>query len=69
MLEGIAKAMWLMIAGAFMFGGWATTLELRAQDHSEQLKEIKNDYQSDQKRIIEILSRLDERLKNLEGRK
>lgn len=67
------KILWLMISGAFIFGAWSSTLELRSQDHSEmitshseRISSFEKQYQSDQRTLIDILGRMDERLKNIE---
>lgn len=66
MLEGIAKAMWLLLSGAFVFGAWSATLEFRVQDHSNRVGTLEEKWGRNQEKILDILSRMDERLKNLE---
>lgn len=73
MLEGAAKILWVMVSGAFLFGAWSSTLEIRSQNHSESLtahevriSSIERQYREDQKFLIDVLGRMDERLKNME---
>ena len=73
MAEQVAKLMWTLITGAFIFGAWSATLEVRAQQHGavieQQQKTIENitsKYEFNQERLIDVLGRMDERLKNLE---
>lgn len=75
MMESFAKVLWLLLSGAFIFGAWSTTLELRIREqlgvsevHERQIRVFTNEYSADQNKIIDILGRMDERLKNLERR-
>lgn len=75
MLEGVARVMWILLSGAFIFGAWSTTLEIRTRNqgeaveyHERQIVRFNQEYSGDQRKIIDILGRMDERLKNLERR-
>lgn len=76
MFESVAKAMWILLSGAFVFGAWSATLEVRSQNHSDSIAELKSnqtiltvDYQENQRKLIDVLGRMDERLKNIERRR
>jgi hypothetical protein len=73
MLEGVAKIMWILISGAFIFGAWSATLEFRTQGHADKIEvheakltNLEHEYMEDQKILIDVLGRMDERLKNIE---
>ncbi len=73
MLESVAKAMWVLLTGAFVFGAWSATLEVRSQSqeakieaHDAKITSFENEYKDNQRFLIDILGRMDERLKNIE---
>jgi len=68
MLEGVAKVMWILLSGAFVFGAWSATLEFRVQDHSNRVGSLEEKWDKNQEKILDVLGRMDERLKNLEKR-
>lgn len=68
MIEGIAKLMWILLSGAFIFGAWSSTLEFRTQDHSDRIVSLESRWDKNQEKIIDVLGRIDERLKSLERR-
>lgn len=67
-MQNLTKVLWYLLSGAFVFGAWSTTLEMRVRENIDQTKSIESEYQQDQKKLIDILGRMDERLKNLERR-
>ncbi len=71
--ESAARIMWTLLVGAFVFGAWSATLEVRTQQHStkierheEEITQITSKYEQNQEKLIDILGRMDERLKALE---
>ena len=73
MMDSVGRLLVWMVSGAFIFGAWSSTLEFRTQAHSEKLSShdvkistIEDRYQADQKFLIDVLGRMDERLKNIE---
>lgn len=71
--DGVARLMWTLISGAFIFGAWSATLEVRTQQHTDRIASHQNSielitskYDQNQEKLIDVLGRMDERLKNLE---
>jgi hypothetical protein len=76
MLEAITKLLWVLVVGAFAMGGWVTGIQLTVNSHASEIVELKDTtsrldrtLSEDQKKIVEILGRMDERLKNIERHK
>lgn len=75
MLELASKILWFLLAGAFGLGAWVAGIQLTLNDHSRQLEDTHSRYEKldqswseSQNRMIDILGRMDERLKNIERR-
>lgn len=75
MFEGIAKLVAVALGLAFSVGVWSATLEYRVRDqgnHAEKvdtrIDRIEDRYSSNQEKLVDVLGRIDERLKNLERR-
>lgn len=66
LLENVTRLIWFMVSGAFIFGAWSATLEFRTQDHGDRVGSIEKKYEESQQRVLEVLGRMDERLKNIE---
>lgn len=76
MLEVVTKLLWVLVVGAFAMGSWVTGIQLTVNSQASEIVELKDTtsrldrtLSEDQKKIVEILGRMDERLKNIERHK
>lgn len=73
LLEFSGKVFWFLLTGAFGMGAWVTGIQLTLNTYSqrieaseikiEKMTQVNDDFQ---KRLIEFMGRIDERLKTIE---
>lgn len=75
-MEALVKAIWLLIAGAFVIGGWVTSIQFTQNSHTNaistnqaEIHEVKDKYQKNQDKLVDFMGRVDERLKVIEKRR
>jgi hypothetical protein len=65
-MELVTKFVYFLAVSSFAIGAWVTGIQFTVTAHSETLKQISADQRDDEKKYIDVLGRIDERLKNIE---
>jgi len=71
MIESMTKLVWALLIGAFAMGGWVTGIQLTLNNHDKDISSVQGEQtelKKDLKKVLEVVIRSDERLKNLERR-
>lgn len=61
-----------ILVGTFIVSGWVSSigqLQKTSDAHGSEIKAIKEDVKAQERKYIDVLGRIDERLKNIENKR
>ncbi len=68
-LELTGKVLWFLVLGAFGIGAWVTGIQLSLHAQGDKIEKVEAGIREEGKyklQLIDVLGRIDERLKNIE---
>ena len=65
-MEVLAKMVYVIIVGLTVAVGWVTGIQLTVNSHSAEISGLKYSEREAERKYIDVLGRIDERLKNIE---
>lgn len=65
-MEVLAKMVYVILMGLVIGVGWVTGIQLTVSGHSADLVSLKYTERENERKYIDVLGRIDERLKNIE---
>lgn len=68
-MELITKFVYFLAVSSFAIGAWVTGIQFTVSAHSKTLERVENSQRDDERKYIDVLGRIDERLKNIENKK
>ncbi len=68
-MELVTKFVYFLAVSSFAIGAWVTGIQFTVTAHSKTLERVQDDQRADEKKYIDVLGRIDERLKNIEKKR
>jgi hypothetical protein len=68
-VELVTKFVYFLAVSSFAIGAWVTGIQFTVTAHSKTLERVQDDQRADEKKYIDVLGRIDERLKNIEKKR
>ena len=65
-MEALAKVVYVIIMGLVIAAGWVTGIQLTVNQNSSDIGTLKVNERDADRKYIDVLGRIDERLKNIE---
>lgn len=65
-MELITKFVYFLAVSSFAIGAWVTGIQFTVSAQSKALERVENNQRDDERKYIDVLGRIDERLKNIE---
>lgn len=65
-MEILAKMVYVILVGLTVGVGWVTGIQLTVNNHSAEIISLKYTERETERKYIDVLGRIDERLKNIE---
>lgn len=68
-MDLITKFVYFLAVSSFAIGVWVTGIQMTVTAHTKAIEKFDSEQREQERKYIDVLGRIDERLKNIENKK